>query len=277
MRVGTRKILVGLLGAAALVYVSAVAALYIFQRNLLYRPPETFRTAPAAAGLPEATEDILLTQDGEKVIVWSVSPREGKKVVLFFHGNGDTLALRGPRLRAVIADGTGLVALSYRGYAGSTGYPTERGLILDALASYDYAVARYPPERLVVWGFSLGTGPAVALASKRPIGKLILEAPYTSTADVAATDFPFVPVRLLMKDQFRSDQRIAKVHAPLLIMHGERDPAIPIRFARRLFALANEPKRFVTFPEGGHFDLDAHGASAVALQFINAGTGAAGR
>jgi uncharacterized protein len=269
MRIRRWKILIGLLGAAVLAYVGAVAALYVFQRDLLYRPPKTFRTAPAAAGLPEAKEDTLLTQDGEKVIVWSVLPREGKKVVLFFHGNGDTLALRVPRLHAVIADGTGLVALSYRGYAGSTGHPTERGLILDAVASYEYAAARYAPERLVVWGFSLGTGPAVALASERPIGKLILEAPYTSTADVAASDLPFIPVRLLMKDQFHSDERIESVHVPLLIMHGERDPGISIRFARRLFGLANEPKRFVTFSEGGHFDLDTYGASGVALQFIN--------
>lgn len=269
MLISSRTILPCLLLAAAGIYLSAVTVLYEYQRDFLYRPPQTFRTAPAAAGFAEAKEDILSTQDGEKIIVWSVPPREGKRVVLFFHGNGDTLALRVPRLRSVIVDGTGLVALSFRGYAGSTGRPTERGLILDAFAAYDYAVARYAPERLVVWGFSLGSGPAVALASERRIGKLILEAPYTSTADVAASDLPFVPVRLLMKDQFHSDQRIGKVHVPLLVMHGEHDHAIPIRFARRLFALANEPKRFVSFPEGGHFDLDAFGASAVARQFIN--------
>jgi fermentation-respiration switch protein FrsA (DUF1100 family) len=269
MRIRSRKILVYLLIVVAAVYVGTVAVLYGYQRDFLYLPPETFRTAPAAAGFVEAKEEVLSTQDGEKVIVWSVPPHEGKKVVLFFHGTGDTLALRVPRLRSVIADGTGLVALSFRGYAGSTGHPTEPGLILDALAAYDYAVARYAPERLIVWGFSLGTGPAVALASERPIAKLILEAPFTSAADVAASGLPFVPVRLLMKDQFHSDQRIGKVHVPLLIMHGERDPGIDIRFSRRLFALANEPKRFVSFPDGGHFDLDDYGASAVALQFIN--------
>lgn len=261
--------MIWLLGIVAATYIAAVGVLYIFQRDILYRPPQTFRTAPAAAGLPEAKEEVLVTQDNERVIVWSVPPREGHRIVLFFPGNGDTLALRVARLRAVIADGTGLVALSYRGYAGSTGSPSERGLTLDARAAYDYAAARYAPERLVVWGFSLGTGPAVALAAERPVGKLILEAPYTSTTDVAAADLPFIPVRLLMKDQFHSDLRIGKVHAPLLIMHGERDPAIPIRFGRRLFALANEPKRFVSFPQGGHFDLDAYGASAVALHFIN--------
>lgn len=269
MRFRRRTISVWLLGIVATVYVAAVGVLYVFQRDILYRPPQTFRTAPAAAGLPEATEELLATQDGEKVIVWSVPPREGHKVVIFFHGNGDTLALRVPRFRGLIADGTGLVALSYRGYAGSSGSPTERGLIFDAQAAYGYAMARYAPERLVVWGFSLGTGPAVALAAERPVGKLILEAPYSSITDVAATDLPFIPVRWLVKDQFHSDRRIEKVHAPLLIMHGERDPAIPIRFARRLFALANEPKRFVSFPDGSHFDLDNFGASTVALKFIN--------
>jgi fermentation-respiration switch protein FrsA (DUF1100 family) len=269
MKLRPKKILIWLVGLVAAAYLMGVAALYAFQRDFLYHPPQTFRTAPAAAGLPEAEEITLATQDGEKVIAWYVPPRDNKRVVIFFHGNGDTLALRVPRLRAITADGTGLVALSFRGYAGSSGQPTEQGLILDALAAYDFAVSRFAPERIVVWGFSLGTGPAVALASERPIGKLILEAPYTSTADVAASDLPFIPVRVLMTDQFHSDQRIAKVHVPLLVMHGTRDPGINIRFGRRLFALANEPKRFVEFPDGGHFDLDNYGASTVAMKFVN--------
>jgi fermentation-respiration switch protein FrsA (DUF1100 family) len=269
MRFRPKKILIWLLGLGAAAYLIALAALYVFQRDFLYQPPQDFRTAPAAAGLPEAQEVTLTTRDGEKVIAWYVPPREGKHIVVFFHGNGDTIALRAPRLRAVIADGTGLVALSFRGYAGSSGHPTEQGLIFDALAAYDFAAARFAPERIVVWGFSLGTGPAVAVASERPVGKLILEAPYTSTADVAASDLPFIPVRLLMTDQFHSDERIGKVHAPLLVMHGGHDPGINIRFGRRLFALANEPKRFVEFPEGGHFDLDDYGASSVAMKFVN--------
>ena len=105
------------------------------------------------------------------------------------------------------------------------------------------------------------------------IGKLILEAPYTSTADVAASLFWFVPVRLVMRDQFRSDQRIARVTVPLLIMHGGHDPAIPIVFGERLFALAHEPKQFVRFAGGGHDDLDNFGAIETARQFINAARG----
>ena len=128
---------------------------------------------------------------------------------------------------------------------GSTGQPSERGLLQDAAAAYAFAVARYKPERIVVWGFSLGSGVAVALAAERPVGKLILEAPYTSITDVAASAFWFAPVRLLMRDEFRSDQRIGQVMVPLLVMHGELDPTIPVAFGERLFAMANEPKRFV--------------------------------
>jgi len=120
----------------------------------------------------------------------------------------------------------------------------------------------------VIWGFSLGTGVAVALAAEHQIGKLILEAPYTSTVDVATSLLPIVPVRLLMRDPFHSDQRIARIKVPLLIMHGENDPAIPIRFGERLFGMANEPKQFIRFPGGGHDDLDDFGATETARQFI---------
>ena len=138
--------------------------------------------------------------------------------------------------------------MSYRGYAGSTGHPSEQGLLQDAAAAYAFTTARYAADRIVVWGFSLGTGVAVALAADQPVGKLILEAPYSSTVDVAASLLRIVPVRWLMTDQFRSDQRIARVNAPVLIMHGEQDHAIPIAFGERLFALAREPKQFVRFP-----------------------------
>jgi fermentation-respiration switch protein FrsA (DUF1100 family) len=268
VRIRPRTVLKWLLGIAIAGYVGGILVLYVFQRHLLYRPPQTVRTAPAAAQFPEAEEIVLDTADGEKVIAWHVPPREGKFVVIFFPGNGDVLALRVPRLRAIIEDGTGLVALSYRGFAGSTGQPTEKGLLLDAATAYAFTAARYAPDRIVVWGFSLGTGPAVAIAGERPISRLILEAPYTSTTDVAGSLLPFMPVRLLMKDQFRSDERIKSVTAPLLVMHGERDPGIAVRLGERIFELAREPKRMVRFPMGGHEDLDAHGAIAAVRHFL---------
>jgi fermentation-respiration switch protein FrsA (DUF1100 family) len=248
-------------------YVLLVAALFFGERAMLYHPIAT-RISPADAGLPQAEEVVLDTSDGEKLVAWHVPPREGRPVVIYFHGNAEIVAWRAKRHRATIADGTGLIALNFRGYGGSTGTPTEAGLHHDAEAAYAFAVAHYAPARIVLWGHSLGTGIAVKLAATKPVGKLILEAPYSSTADIAASLFPFVPVRWLMRDQLHSDQWIGKVHVPLLIMHGARDDAIDIRLGRRLFGLANEPKRFIAYPQGNHIDLDDYGAGAAARAFI---------
>jgi fermentation-respiration switch protein FrsA (DUF1100 family) len=254
-------------------YLAFLAVLFFKQRSMLFPIPPVGRTAPEAAGFGEAEEHVLTTADGEKVIVWHVPARPGHAVILYFPGNGDFLAGRVSRFRGMTSDGTGLVALSYRGYAGSSGRPSEQGLLQDAAAAYAFTAARYSADRIVVWGFSLGTGVATALAAEHPIAKLILEAPYTSTVDLAGSLLRFVPVRLLMLDQFHSDQRIKRVNVPLLIMHGSSDPAIPIAFGERLFTLAHEPKQFVRFPGGGHDNLDGFGAIETARQFINAAKG----
>lgn len=256
-----------LLISAVCAYVLVVGVLYMAQRSMLYHPIAT-RISPAEAGLPEAQEVVLTTSDGEKLVAWHVPPRGDKPVVIYFHGNAEIVAWRAKHHRATIADGTGLIALNFRGYGGSTGTPTEDGLHRDALAAYEFAAARYPAGRIVLWGQSLGTGVAVRLASEKPVGKLILEAPYTSTADVAASLYPWAPVRWLMKDQLRSDERIGAVHVPLLIMHGAQDGVIPIRFGERLFALANEPKRFIRYDKAGHNDLDDYGSGDAARAFI---------
>ena len=257
----------------AVIYGSGLVALFLLQRSFLFPIPTRERIAPAAAGFPEVEEHVLTTADGEKIIVWHVPAKPGRPVILFFHGNGDYLAGFFGRFRDLIADGIGIVAPAYRGYSGSTGSPSEQGLLKDAAAAYAFTTARYDAGRIVVWGFSLGTGVAVAIAAKQKIGKLILEAPFSSTADVAASLFWYMPVRLVMRDQFRSDQLIARVKVPLLVMHGTDDPAIPIRFGERLFALANEPKRFVRFPGGGHNNLGNFGAIETARQFIGAPRG----
>ena len=248
-------------------YGGLLALAYVFQRALMYFP-DTRRTSPAAAGLPQAEEVALTSSDGEKLIAWYVAPRGDKPLVLYFQGNGGALDLRVARLRALTADGTGLLALCYRGYGGSTGKPSEAGLIRDAHAAYEFAAARTPAQRIVPWGELLGTGVAVALAAERPVGGVILDAPFTSAADVGAAAYPFLPVRWLIRDTFRSERRIARVQAPILILHGERDTVVPIRFGERLFALANEPKRLVRFPTGGHGDLDAYGAIDAVRAFL---------
>jgi fermentation-respiration switch protein FrsA (DUF1100 family) len=249
-------------------YVGAVALLYMVQRALMYFP-DTERMPPAAAGLPGAQEILLDAADGERLIAWHVPPRGDRPVVLYLHGNGGALSHRAERFRALTADGTGLVAIDYRGFGGSTGRPSEAGLLIDAETAYEFAAARYPATRIAVWGESLGTGVAVALAVERPVGRLVLEAPFTSAVDLAARRYPFVPVRWLMKDQLRSDLRVTSVAAPLLVLHGARDTIVPIEYGERLFGLAREPKRFVRFPQGEHEDLDRFGALAAVKTFLD--------
>jgi len=142
-----------LLIVVSVAYACALAVLFVVQRSFLFPIPTTTRTPPQASGFPEAEEHILTTADREKVIVWHVPARAGRPVVLYFHGNGDYLAGFFGRFRSIIADGTGVVALSYRGYAGSTGQPSEHGLLQDAAAAYAFTAARYRADNIVVWGF----------------------------------------------------------------------------------------------------------------------------
>jgi len=261
----------GLLKTALIVVIVGYAAvgllMYVFQRSLMYFPDPN-RHAPAASGLPQAEEVMFDSADGERLIAWHVPPRDDRPVVIYFQGNAGGLDLRADRFAWLTADGTGLVALCYRGYGGSSGNPSEQGLISDAFAAYDFAVARYPGRRIVLWGESLGTGVSLALASERKVAGVMLDAPFTSAADVGASAYPFLPVRWLIKDTFRSDLRIGKVAAPILIQHGERDRVVPIAFGEKLFALAREPKRFVRYPEAEHSNLDAHGADKAVRAFL---------
>jgi fermentation-respiration switch protein FrsA (DUF1100 family) len=248
-------------------YVGVAAVLYFAQRAMMYLP-DTARTSPTAVGLPAAEEVILDTADGERLIAWHVPPRGDKPVVVYFHGNGASLAVRGARFNTLTRDGTGLLALSYRGFGGSTGHPSEAGLLRDAAAAYRFAAARYKPDRIVLWGESLGTAVAVAVAAEQPVGRVILESPFTSTADVAASTYFFVPVRLLMKDQFHSDERIGRVTAPVLVIHGDRDNVVPIRFGERLYTLIRSPKRFVRLSGANHNDHDQFGTMEVVRTFL---------
>jgi fermentation-respiration switch protein FrsA (DUF1100 family) len=261
---GTLK---SILLVALVSYLGLVAIMYLAQRALMYFP-YTARMTPQDADFPQAREVELNVADGVRVLAWTVPPKPGRPVVVYFHGNGGSLAHRVGRFRKLIDDGTGLVALSYRGYGGSDGSPTEDGLIADGRAAYDFARSTYPDASIVLWGESLGTGVAVPIAGEKDVAAVILEAPFTSAADVAFTAYPILPVSLLMKDQFRSDARIGKVRAPVLIMHGERDRVVPFRLGERLFALANEPKAFVRFPDGDHEDLDRYDHLAAARKFL---------
>src|ERR1700687_3998840 len=127
-------------------YFGSFGVLFFAQRSLIFPIPQRLRTAPQAAGFPQAEEHFLATADGEKGIIWHVPAKPGQAVVIYFPGNGDFLASSVSRFRDMTSDGTGLVALSYRGYAGSSGRPSEQGLLRDAAGGYGVTAALYRPR-----------------------------------------------------------------------------------------------------------------------------------
>jgi fermentation-respiration switch protein FrsA (DUF1100 family) len=254
------SVLLKIVLTAAIAYACLVLAAWLGQRRLMYFP-DSSRISPAAAGLTDVEERLLDVSDGARLVTWQTAPRSGQPTLLYFHGNAGGLVNRAGRFARYQAIGYGLLAVSYRGYSGSTGRPSERANYGDAILAYEALRQRgVAPEDIVVYGESLGSGVALALAAQRKVGAVVLDAPYTSVVDIAAGQYPFLPVRALLTDRYESDVLIRQVTAPVLIMHGARDAVIPVEMGRNLYALAKEPKRLVIFPNGRHVDLDEHGA-----------------
>jgi len=256
------------LGAALAGGAALVGAVYLFQRNLLYFP-DTDRPDAKRLGLSVVREIELATGDGLRLLAWYVPPGTGRAVIAYLHGNGGNIADRVDRLRRFVDEGFGVLFLEYRGYGGNAGSPTEEGLFADARAGLDFLAAEgVEPDRIILFGESLGTGVAIRMASERPVAMLLLESPYTSIAAVARWHYPFLPVDLLLKDRFDSLSRIGAVRAPLLVMQGGLDRVVPPRSGRELFAAAPEPKEIWIAPDGGHNDLARFGALTTAVDFI---------
>jgi hypothetical protein len=263
-----RRVLYALLGSAFAAYGVLVGGLYVLQRHLLYFPDVTRPELGdlAALGVREIT---LKTADGLSLLSWFLAPREGHPVIAYFHGNGGHIGYRAERLRWFARNGYGVLMAEYRGYGGNPGTPSEAGLIADGAAALDFLGAEgTTPNRVVIYGESLGSGVAVPLAAGRNVASLILEAPFTSVAEVAQHHYPFIPASALVRDRFDSLAKIGQVTAPILVLHGERDRVVPLRFGRALFDAAPEPKELWLAREAGHEDLVRYGALEAVLDFL---------
>jgi hypothetical protein len=209
-----RRALLALALLALAVYLGLCAYLYTQQQSMLYFPQ------PAASG--EADTD-LLPAAGARVLV-SVRESSGADALVYFGGNAEDVSRNLPVFSAAFPDHA-LYLLRYRGYGGSGGEPSEKALVQDALALFDLAHARH--KRVLVVGRSLGSGLAVHVASLRPVTRLVLVTPYDSIADIAARQFPLLPVYWLMRDRYESWRYAPRVSAPTLIIAAERDEVIP--------------------------------------------------
>ncbi len=227
------------------------AALYLAAGRAVYHPmryPQGFWDARAEV---RAQDVWLRARDGVRLHAWWVDPPGARVATLFLHGNAGNVTHRVPHIREIAAAGSAVLALDYRGYGKSEGRPTERGLYADADAAYDQLEAFGRP--IVLHGESLGSAVAVDLAARRPCAALVLEAPFTSARAIAGRVLPVLGPLLI--SSYDSTEKIKRVRAPLLVMHGDRDSIVPIELGRALYDSAPEPKTFWTIPGAGHNDI----------------------
>lgn len=252
---------------ALVAYLLMLCALFLFQRRLIYHPDKSI-AAPQQYGLSGFEEYITHASDSVPIQLWYRPAIDGFPTVIYYHGNAAHMGDRAGIYAALAGKGFGVLAVGYRGYGKSGGNPSEQGLYRDARAAIAFLVERgIPPERILLFGESLGSGVAVHMAGEYPVAGLILEAPYTSITARASELYRFIPVRFMLRDRFESIGKIGKVKSPLLIFHGEQDTIIPIAHGRAMLEGANQPKQGVFLPGIGHSDFDNEVLSSHVLDF----------
>jgi fermentation-respiration switch protein FrsA (DUF1100 family) len=266
-----------LAGVIVVGYMGAALYLRFNEKALIFRPAGRVVDAPPPRLALAERRVTYASTDGVTLSAWIVPAREAASSphgwLLVCHGNlGNIGYAQRPEFYALIRDlGISLLAFDYRGYGDSSGTPDETGVYADATASYQYLTRTLsvPPERLVLFGHSLGSGVAIELASRVPAAGVIVEGAYTSVVERGQEIFPYFPVGLIATQRFPSRDRIAGIPVPKLFLHSPEDRVIPYAHGRRLFDAARAPKRLVDVA-GGHedaFRVDEKYGAAIAQLF----------
>lgn len=255
------------LAGLAIVYFGVLALLYFYQQKLLYFPD----VERPDAGPPGLLEPVAYrSADGiELKSLYRAPPSDAAQVLLHFHGNAGNIGDRVGRIVPYADAGMGVLLAEYRGFGGNSGSPSEQGFYDDARAAIGFLRQQgVELGRIVFYGESLGSGVAVQMATEFTCGALVLEAPYSSVADVAQGRYWMFPVKALVRDKFDSTAKIARVRCPIFIMHGTADRVIPIRYGERLYALAPSPKEMKVYPGLGHVQFDEVRGFDAVLDFL---------
>jgi fermentation-respiration switch protein FrsA (DUF1100 family) len=281
-------LLLRLLGVGFAAAVLLIVLLFLAQRRLIYLPMGG-AAPPAPTVLPGAEDVKLRTDDGLELGAWFVParPDTGADVsgtVIVFPGNAGNRTFRAPLAAALSQAGFAVLLLDYRGYGGNPGSPSEEGLLRDARAAWAYLQGRPGIDggRIAFFGESLGCAVAIALALEHPPQALVLRSPFSSLAEMGRVHYPFLPVRLLLRDRFPNEERISRVRAPLLVVAGEVDSIVPSGQSRQVFQAASSgSKRYVEISGADHNDaalLDGERLIAEVVAFLRtaARAGAAG-
>ncbi|MGH1417246.1 MAG: alpha/beta hydrolase [Hyphomicrobiaceae bacterium] len=242
--------------------------------HVLLYAPDTQRTMPESVGLGDVVDEIVLpTPDGETVIAWYLAAKLDRPTVLYFHGNGASLANRADRIARFANAGIGVFMMTYRGYGGSSGTASEVANVQDAVQAYNHVRGLgVAASDIILYGESLGSGVATQVAAHpeiaNEIGGLVLDAPYTAIVDVAALHYPYLPARLLMRDRYETMRYIGKVGVPVLVLHGEADGVIPVEMGRAVAAALPGQAELKTFPGAGHTNHDEFGSFEAMLGWL---------
>jgi fermentation-respiration switch protein FrsA (DUF1100 family) len=234
----------------------AIALLVFFTQRYLVFPRHLLPPASRLEQLAQEVQEVTVeTADGERLYGLWKPPHAGRPVVVSFHGNASAPGWAAERFSTGpwAAHGWGVLAIAYRGYPGSTGSPSETGILADGEAAMAFVRREVPGAPILVHGHSLGTGVAVAMAAAHPVIGAYLEAPYSSLLSLAKRQFRYLP-GFLMRDPMRSDKRIARVKAPIIAIHGKQDPVIPLSSARELMAHAGTTARLIEV-DGDHVSI----------------------
>lgn len=241
-----------------------VIVLYLNQNRLIFPAPSGIQ--PQAIH-PSFKTVSISTPDGETLFALHHPAEVNEATILVFHGNGDAALFQQPKGLSLAQAGFGVLLVEYRGYPGSTGKPSEKGLLIDGLAAFDF-IRSGNGGAIGVYASSLGTGIAIPLAAERDVFAMVLESPFDSIQAIAQNAFPWIPMSLLLKHKFRSDDVIGRVDTPLLLIHGSADSVIPIEHGKALFDLAPKGSRFMEVPGAGHNNLSLFGTTDAAIRFF---------
>lgn len=267
-----QKKVLSILREIAVVYIIVVTAVFFFQRHMEYFPYNAQMHAPKDAGVPEMSPVQVTTADGLSLVAWFASPKKKNgDVVVLFHGNAGNIEMRSNKARLLLDRGYGVLLSEYRGFGGNPGSPTEQGLYEDGRAALKWLADKgYKKSQIIIYGESVGTGIAVQMALEQQPKYLILEAPFTSAADVAKDAYHhLLPVDLLMHDRYDSIDKIAKIKTNLLIIHGTADSVVPTKFGIQLFKAALQPKRLLLVHDANHWNLYDFGAGPLIADWLD--------
>ena len=251
-------------------WIALIGIMYLGQRSMIYFPDHS-EPRPHDHGLPQMEAIRIPVDDGVAILAWWHAPMDDvHPVLVYFHGNAGNIGERDYKIREMVEAGYGVLLATYRYNAGAGGTGSEEALLADARDALEFVKSHgIAEERIVLYGESLGSGVAVAMAAERNVAGLILETPFSSIAEVAHSHYWFALAKWLIRDRYDSLARIGKVRAPILLFHGDADTTIPIRFAKKLFDAAPDPKEAHFFPGGGHTDLYDHGAGKLVMDFLD--------